>query len=202
VALEPVAFPSPPAWVEPVVAALGAYGLLVCSYLAIRPSALPALQVVPEPKALAALESCPRGHEYQAGLASCPFCAAVLVPLSKPEPLPLPASDGLLSAWLVAVGGPCLGEDYPLYGEECEIGQGAGNGIPGAEGRASIGFDRMRNRFTVSAGTSGTVLLNLKALTGSSDLEAYDRLQLGQVTLLFIPFRGRYHDWRSGGAGQ
>ena len=105
--------------------------------------------------------------------------------------------------WLVCVEGPDRGRDYRIHTERNYIGRAATQDIaitgdPGIsrEGHAVLSFNPRRQSFRLGPGDSrGMVYLNDEEVMTPTELHAYDRIELGETRLLFVPFCGERFVW-------
>ena len=107
--------------------------------------------------------------------------------------------------WLVCNEGKDKGRDYRIFNGNNSVGRGAGVKISiehdetiSRENMATIAYDEKSNVFFLIAGTGTNVIrLNSKLLPASqaSELHAYDRIELGHTTLVFVPFCGESFEW-------
>jgi len=105
--------------------------------------------------------------------------------------------------WLVCITGPDRGTDYKLRRERCFIGRAAemdiciehDKGISRTR-HALVSYDPRRNVFKLCPGdSSGLIYLNREELAGASVLKPFDRIELGQTELMFVPFCGDMFQW-------
>lgn len=105
--------------------------------------------------------------------------------------------------WLICTAGADKGRDYRLRMDRNSIGRSPdmdvcinGDDTISRERHAYVSFNPRKNIFTVSPGEGrGLIYLNDEEVSGAMPLEAYDRIELGDATLLFIPFCGEKFQW-------
>ncbi len=104
--------------------------------------------------------------------------------------------------WLVNVKGESQGADYRIRSENNTIGRSKDMyiSIPdesiSRERHAVITFDPLQNAFHLSPGEGrGLVYVNGEVLLAHRRLQAYDRIQMGQTKLVFVPFCGEKFTW-------
>lgn len=109
--------------------------------------------------------------------------------------------------WLVALNGENSGNTYEIRGYRTQIGRGDGRKIKIALNdsavsmgvNCSISYDSDSQKFGVTASdnASNPVRLNNKILRAGheTDLDAYDRIQIGNTKLLFLPLCGSRFHW-------
>lgn len=105
--------------------------------------------------------------------------------------------------WLVCVEGPEKGRDYRIRSERNAIGRGAdmaicigGDEAISRENHAFISFNPRKASFRIAPGDSrGMTYLNGEEVDVPMPLQAYDRIELGQTHLLFVPLCGEKFNW-------
>lgn len=105
--------------------------------------------------------------------------------------------------WLVCIEGPERGRDYRLHTERNFIGRDpsmdvAITGDPSISraNHAVISYNPKRHTFRLAPGDSrGLAYLNDEEVIAPVALAPYDRIELGETTLLFIPFCGERFVW-------
>lgn len=108
--------------------------------------------------------------------------------------------------WLVCVQGPEKGRDYRVRSERNGIGRGADMAISIAgdeaisrENHAFISFNPRKGTFRIAPGDGrGMTYLNGEEVDVPMPLEAYDRIELGQSELVFVPLCGERFSWEVG----
>ncbi len=109
--------------------------------------------------------------------------------------------------WLVCVAGPEQGRDYRIRSERNGIGRGAdmaicisGDEAISRENHAFISFNPRKGSFRIAPGDSrGMTYLNGEEVDVPMPLTAYDRIELGQTHLLFVPLCGEHFSWENQG---
>ncbi|HKV39740.1 MAG TPA: FHA domain-containing protein, partial [Blastocatellia bacterium] len=112
--------------------------------------------------------------------------------------------------WLVCIKGPDLGRDYRIRAERNFIGRSdemdiciASDASISRERHAVVTYNPTKNSFRLAPGESrGMVCLNEEEVETPVPLSAYDRIQLGESELIFIPFCGESFKWEKAEAGQ
>lgn len=105
--------------------------------------------------------------------------------------------------WMVGVKGICRGVDYRLHEGKNYIGRDRDCDVEVNDPKVSVGnvaqvvFDPRSKRFFSSDcdGTATICYLNGEPLLGRSELKRYDRIELGDSMLLFIPLCGEEFTW-------
>lgn len=108
--------------------------------------------------------------------------------------------------WLVCTQGPDQGTDYRIRNQQNAIGRAQNMDIcirndmqVSNERAATIAYDNRKRAFYLGSGTSHTsVYLNGNLVLGTEKLKAYDEIELGATTLLFIPLCGERFSWEDG----
>lgn len=106
--------------------------------------------------------------------------------------------------WLVCVSGDNLGRDYRIHSDNNYIGRSEKMDIYirddetiSRENHATITYDSRDKVFYLTPGEGRSIVrLNDKALLMTSELKAYDRIELGTTMLVFVPLCGESFDWR------
>ncbi|GMV40803.1 MAG: hypothetical protein AMXMBFR64_25190 [Myxococcales bacterium] len=110
-------------------------------------------------------------------------------------------------AWLVCIDGPSMGRDYRIVEGRNEVGRDPHNRVQitgddtiSRDGHCAVVFDPRGAVYWIEQGRGrNLVYINGKALRGESqDLVAYDRVEIGCTTLMFVPLCGDRFRW--GGA--
>lgn len=109
--------------------------------------------------------------------------------------------------WLVCIEGPEKGRDYRIRSERNGIGRGAdmaicinGDEAISRENHAYISFNPRKASFRIAPGDGrGMTYLNGEEVDVPMPLQAYDRIELGQTHLLFVPLCGEKFNWESQG---
>ena len=105
--------------------------------------------------------------------------------------------------WFVCTKGEDKGRDYRIKTERNFIGRGTnmdiminGDDSISRENHASITFNPRNLKFTVATGDGrGLIYLNGEVIETSSEVKAYDELEIGNTKLLFIPFVTEEFSW-------
>ena len=107
--------------------------------------------------------------------------------------------------FVIITEGPQRGSFFKLSSGRNFIGRAATQDIVLAdddtisrEGHAIITYDAKHNAFFVSAGQSrGITYLNDKLVDSAEPLKAYDVVEVGKTSLVFLPFCGASFQWDS-----
>jgi hypothetical protein len=105
--------------------------------------------------------------------------------------------------WLVCVTGPEQGRDYRLHSERNFIGRApamdvaiTGDASISRDNHAVISYNPKQHSFRLAPGDSrGLVYLNDEEVITPLALAPYDRIELGETVLLFVPFCGERFVW-------
>jgi hypothetical protein len=108
--------------------------------------------------------------------------------------------------WLVCVEGPDKGRDFRIHTERNNIGRDAkqqrggiiipGDGSISGAKHAVISYNPKNHRFNLIPGDGrGITYLNDEELLTAQPLSAYDRIEMGKTTLIFVPFCGERFTW-------
>lgn len=105
--------------------------------------------------------------------------------------------------WLVCVDGPSRGRDYRIHSDNNFIGSDRKNDICIPDDKtishvnhAIISYDTKENAYYFAHSEGRAITrLNGKAILTTTQLKAYDELEIGQTKLLFIPFCGELFRW-------
>jgi len=105
--------------------------------------------------------------------------------------------------WLVCVEGPDRGRDYRIHSERNYIGRAptmdiavTGDAAVSRDNHAVLSYDPRRRNFRLAPGESrGIVYLNDEEVVAATELKPYDRIELGETKLLFVPFCGEQFVW-------
>ncbi len=109
--------------------------------------------------------------------------------------------------WLVCVAGPEKGRDYRVRSERNGIGRGSdmavciqGDEAISRQNHAYISFNPRKGSFRIAPGDGrGMTYLNGEEVDVPMPLQAYDRIELGQTHLVFVPLCGEHFNWESQG---
>ena len=105
--------------------------------------------------------------------------------------------------WLVCVAGPEQGRDYRLHSERNFIGRApsmdvaiTGDATISRDNHAVISYNPKKHSFRLAPGDSrGLVYLNDEEVLTPIEVAPYDRIELGETLLLFVPFCGDHFTW-------
>ncbi len=105
--------------------------------------------------------------------------------------------------WLVCVDGSDKGRDYRIHSDNNFIGRSEkmdicirGDETISRENHAIISFDTRDKVYYFSPGDGRSIVrLNDKALFMTSEIKAYDTIEIGKTKLLFMPLCGERFDW-------
>jgi hypothetical protein len=109
--------------------------------------------------------------------------------------------------WLVVVKGQGLGRDLRLAPGMNSLGREKGDLLLSfgdqsisREKHAFIAYDSDANQFLLAHGEGRSLTkINGKTLMGSQELQAFDRIRLGETELLFVPLCGSQFSWGAEG---
>lgn len=105
--------------------------------------------------------------------------------------------------WLVCIKGKEKGKDYRIYGKNNTIGRDErsdicikGDDSISRENHAKLAYDRKHNNFhIIPADGANPVYLNDEPVYVPEQLKAYDILEIGELTLMFVPFCNDSFTW-------
>lgn len=105
--------------------------------------------------------------------------------------------------WLVCIEGPDRGRDFRIHTERNTIGRSAtmdiaitGDEAISRENHAILSYNPRRHTFRIAPGDGrGLAYLNDEEVISPVELKPYDRIEIGESTLLFIPFCGEQFAW-------
>ncbi len=105
--------------------------------------------------------------------------------------------------WLVCVDGPKKGADYKIKAEKNFIGRDKSNDIVlnedksvAREKHAIISYNPKKSTFSIMPGEAhGLVYLNGEEVSSACEVAERDKIELGETTLIFIPFCGDKFQW-------
>ncbi len=104
--------------------------------------------------------------------------------------------------WLVAVSGPCRGQDYPLHVSYNYIGREEGDVIItgdmniSAHRDSTVAFDDDSNKFFISHVDGKNLLrVNGAPVLNTAELQNYDRITIGKTELVFLGLCGEHFSW-------
>ncbi len=107
--------------------------------------------------------------------------------------------------WLVCIEGTSKGADYKIRTEKNFIGRSpemhiqiSGDNAISRRNHAIIIYDPKNRNFILKSGdASGLVYLNNEAVYSSSELAAYDVIEMGRSKFIFIPLCGIHFEWEN-----
>lgn len=107
--------------------------------------------------------------------------------------------------WLVCIKGANKGRDYRLHSDLNKVGRDPnmdvcieGDETISRENHCQIAFSPRSKTFSVVPGTGRNLIyLNDEDVFSAMKLKAYDRLDLGDSSFLFIPFCSDQFEWES-----
>lgn len=105
--------------------------------------------------------------------------------------------------WLIGTAGKEKGRDHRLHADNNFIGRSEkmdvclrGDDTISRENHCVIAYDSREKIFLISPGTGRSIVrVNGKAMMAPLELNAYDRVEIGQTELVFIPLCGPQFDW-------
>lgn len=105
--------------------------------------------------------------------------------------------------WLICTKGAVIGKDFRLHSEYNYIGRNADQDVSipdpkiSGDAMAWICYDRMEREFTIARGDhpSNVTRVNGKPLYSPQSIKMYDRIQLGDTELMFIPLCSAEFAW-------
>lgn len=105
--------------------------------------------------------------------------------------------------WLVCKSGAEKGRDYKIHSENNYIGRSEnmdicihGDTTISRENHAIISYDDRERIFYFTPGEGRSIVrLNGKALLMTSEIKAYDEIEIGTTILVFIPLCGETFQW-------
>lgn len=124
--------------------------------------------------------------------------------VTKPEAQKEPAHPvDPVVGWLVCVGGPDRGRDYRIRSQMNFIGRDSSMDICipsdekiSREKHAVLTYDPRKRTFKLApAEGRNLTYLNEEAVDTSVPLKAYDKIEIGVSTLMFVPFCGEAFQW-------
>jgi hypothetical protein len=108
-------------------------------------------------------------------------------------------------AWLVCIEGKEKGRDYRILDGNNKIGRSnkmdiciLGDDTISREDEAIVTYASAVKKYYIIAGTGGNVVYvngDPLLVSQSRELNAYDKIQLGKTTLIFIPLCGEKFQW-------
>ena len=164
-----------------------------------------------KPKKLKPIETCPDGHKYNSNKYgdTCPICGKKLDPpeedLTPEEIEELAYQDKLEWAcgWLVCVKGPNKGRDYKIKDGKNFIGSSSvmdiqiiGDRRIEKRNHAVILYDAKDKKTMLLPGESrGMVYLQEKAVFKPTDVEKFNKIELGESIFVYAPLCGDDFNW-------
>lgn len=112
--------------------------------------------------------------------------------------------------WLVCIDGPDKGRDFRIHPERNNIGRDPGqrgiviSGDKSISGKkhAVISYNPKNHRFNLIPGDGrGITYINDDELLVPQALAPYDRIEMGNTKLIFVPLCGEHFTWPEAGAG-
>lgn len=108
--------------------------------------------------------------------------------------------------WLVCIDGADKGKDYRIYGRINTIGRSGkmdicikGDPSITGENNTRIGYGEKTNRFTlIPADGKNVIYLNGEEVYSPTVIQAYDIIEMGKTTFLFIPLCSDRFTWQKG----
>ena len=105
--------------------------------------------------------------------------------------------------WLVCIEGAEKGRDCRIRSERNFVGRDpkmdiciGGDDSISRDNHAVISFNPKKNTYRLTPGESrGIINLNEEEVATPTVLNAYDKIELGQTKLLFVPFCGKDFTW-------
>jgi len=109
-------------------------------------------------------------------------------------------------AWLVCIKGPSRGRDYRVRSGRNGIGRSeamdvqiSGDDTVSRENHAFLVYEPRKRIFSIRPGDGrGLVYLNGDEVTQATDISAYDKIEMGETQLLFVPLCGEKFNWDQG----
>lgn len=113
---------------------------------------------------------------------------------------------GPVAGWLVCIEGPDKGKDFRILAGRNLIGRSSSNkyqvnlsdmNISRSEAVASIAYDDRHHEFIFGAGSYGNLLpfVDGQPCMNQVPIGSYSRIEIGQSTLIFVPFCGEKFTW-------
>lgn len=141
-----------------------------------------------------------------------PFINPTPAPAPTPAPQPQPIFDTVpvgeviepVVGWLVAIDGKLKGRDFSIKGASATVGRDSSNKIQitgddrvSREVNCTIRYDYRKKRYRIVPSTTITnpVRLNDDEIDFPQDLRAYDRIEIGSTTFVFVPLCGQQFGW-------
>lgn len=129
------------------------------------------------------------------------FAHTIAVDDTTPKGMPAP-----VVGWLVAIDGPCRGNDYRIHSNYNYIGREVGDIIIygdqtiSAKRDCSIAYVISNKRFYIAHEQGlNTVLVNGEPVMGAAhEIKTFDVITVGNTKLLFVALCGDKFDWSNG----
>lgn len=123
--------------------------------------------------------------------------------VAKPEPIVVQENVDPVVGWLVCTSGNMRGKEYRIHAENNFIGKSPKMDIClmaddkiNNENHAILTYDDRDRKFYFALGEGrGIVRLNGAPLLMASELHAYDRIELGNTELIFVPLCTEKFSW-------
>lgn len=108
-----------------------------------------------------------------------------------------------VTGWLVCIEGAAKGKDYRLHEEYNYIGRSSKMDVcikedatVSRENHAIIAYDTLEKIFYFAPCSGGSIVrVNGKAVLSNTELKAYDKIQIGKSTFMFVPLCGENFVW-------
>ncbi len=105
--------------------------------------------------------------------------------------------------WLICIAGTDKGRDYRIHSDNNAIGRSEamdicihGDNTISRDNHAFISYDARDKIFYFRPGEGRSIVrYNGKALFNTTEIVAYDVIELGETKLLFVPLCGERFDW-------
>jgi hypothetical protein len=133
--------------------------------------------------------------------------------LTRPAGLKVGPGDSeepaLVMGWLVVETGVGRGQSFPLFSKRNSVGRAPDQDVSlvfsaGEDNQISrtahcfIGFEPKKNVFIAEKGSgSNYAYVNGDTLLSDQILQPYDRIEIGNTTLVVVPFCGEHFEWQS-----
>lgn len=117
---------------------------------------------------------------------------------------------GPVAGWLVCIEGPDKGMDYRILAGRNQIGRSDAGGnkyeinltdtsISRSKAVASIAYDEKHNNFIFGASDSGNLLPYVDGEPAMNQvvLKSFSKIEIGDTTMMFVPFCGEQFKWLS-----
>lgn len=106
--------------------------------------------------------------------------------------------------WLVVLDGPGKGKSHELHpglnsigrGKDCDVTLSGADDSVSEDGKIGIGYEYQGHSFAfVNRGSKNPPFLNGKPIWTEAVLEDGDTLNIGETTLIFVPFCDKSRNW-------